>query len=88
METFIVVKGRIAIKAPRLVKAVSFQSLIERYEDVIWEKTERGSELRKQIDAIIRNRVPVSGTEQRDVWMFDVCKVVGPQQIFGEVVLI
>ena len=39
MEAYIVIKGRVGIKAPRLVSNVSQQMLVDRYEDILWEKT-------------------------------------------------
>ena len=42
MEAFIIIKGRIGIKAPRLVYQASIQEIIDSYEDVIWEKSDNG----------------------------------------------
>jgi hypothetical protein len=55
---------------------------------VIWEKTDGGAQLKQQIDSAIRHSKELSDTRLHDVWMFDQLKVVGPQNIFGEVVLI
>jgi hypothetical protein len=42
MEAFIVIKGRVGIKAPKCVHRVSQRFLVDRYEDVLWEKTHNG----------------------------------------------
>lgn len=57
MEAFIVVKGRIGVKAPKLVEKVSFKQICDSYEDIIWEKTERGDKIRKKVDQIIENNL-------------------------------
>jgi hypothetical protein len=59
MEAFIVIKGRIGIKAPRLVQNVTLKTLIDRYEDVLWEKSSNGDIVREKVDNIIRNRKEV-----------------------------
>lgn len=78
MEAFIVVKGRVGIKAPRLVDNVSQRMLFDRYEDILWEKTHNGEALKAMIDNMIRMRQEPSDEPQYDVWMFDILKVVGP----------
>ena len=88
MEAHIVVRGRVGIKAPLLVSNVSMQTLIDRYEDVLWEKTVGGDKLRQQVDEVITKRLEPDSEASYDVWMFDQVKEVGPTQIFGEVVLI
>lgn len=70
MEAFILVKGRVGIKAPRLVTQVTENVIIDRYEDIIWEKTENGDILRDRIDKVIINNLPQTD-RQYDVWMFD-----------------
>ena len=70
MEAFILVKGRVGIKAPRLVSQVTENVIIDRYEDIIWEKTESGDILRDRIDKVIINNLPLTD-RQYDVWMFD-----------------
>ena len=46
MEAFIVVKGLVSIKAPRLVQESSVQQIIDSYVNIIWEKTENGSRIK------------------------------------------
>jgi hypothetical protein len=69
MEAYIIVKGRVGIKAPRLAQQVSIQELIDSYEDVIWEKTENGLSIRNQVDNIIENSL-FPPDKKFDVWMF------------------
>jgi len=87
MEAFIIVKGRIGIKAPRLVHQASIQEIIDSYEDVIWEKSDNGLQIRNQVDNIIENNI-FPPDKRHDVWMFQQIKEYGPTEIFGDVVLL
>ncbi len=87
MEAFIIIKGRVGIKAPRLVPQLSIREIIDGYEDVIWEKTENGLSIRNQVDNIIENSL-LPPDKKYDVWMFQQVKEYGPSDIFGDVILI
>lgn len=63
------------------------QKMIDSYEDVIWEKTVNGQQIRNQVDNLIeKNLTPPD--KRFDVWMFQKLKEYGPTEIFGDVVLI
>jgi hypothetical protein len=53
MEAFFVVKGEVGLKAPRLCKDVSQHELCESYEEVLWERSSNGLEIKREIDDCI-----------------------------------
>ena len=87
MEAYIVLKGKVGIKAPRQRNQVTEKEIIDRYEDVIWEKSDNGLRLRDHINKMIENNIEPADRKY-NVWMFDIVREVEPTDIFGDVVLI
>lgn len=88
MECFIVIKGRVEVKQLLLMQNLSLSTVVGRYNDIDWVKT-NNQNLKRIVEGILAQSRDLSKEKSQtydDIWINET-KVIEPVGVFGDKVL-